>query len=218
MKTVLAYGDSVTWGFDAASGGRHAYEDRWPTALEAGLGGTARVIAEGLSGRTTMYDGPPELWDNKNGAALLPAIIDSHRPLDLIVFVLGGNDLGPRLGKSAAEATAGMRRLVEIAHSAPPGSEPLPIPVLVVSPYRIEPTVVLGDEAATMHLKEQIALLPAQFGELADEMGVAFFDPTPAVTADPVDGVHLDAANTRALGQALVPVVAALLERGVPAR
>ncbi len=78
--------------------------------------------------------------------------------------------------------------------------------------------MVLGDEAATMHLKEQIALLPAQFGELADEMGVAFFDPTPAVTADPVDGVHLDAANTRALGQALVPVVAALLERGVPAR
>ena len=28
MKTVLAYGDSLTWGYDPVNLGRHAHEDR----------------------------------------------------------------------------------------------------------------------------------------------------------------------------------------------
>ena len=58
MKTILCYGDSLTYGANPIPGGpRHAYEDRWPTRLEAGLGGRARVIAEGLGGRTTVHHG-----------------------------------------------------------------------------------------------------------------------------------------------------------------
>ena len=57
MKTILAYGDSLTFGANPIPGGaRHAYEDRWPTALEVALNGEARVIAEGLGGRTTVHD------------------------------------------------------------------------------------------------------------------------------------------------------------------
>src|SRR5690606_1894047 len=57
MKTILAYGDSLTFGANPQTGGpRHAYEDRWPTVLEQGLGGKVRVIAEGLGGRTTAFD------------------------------------------------------------------------------------------------------------------------------------------------------------------
>ena len=44
MKTILCYGDSLTYGANPIPGGpRHAYEDRWPTRLEAGLG--AVVVA-----------------------------------------------------------------------------------------------------------------------------------------------------------------------------
>ena len=50
MKTILAFGDNLTWGFDPETEMRLAYEDRWPTVLEAGLGGAARLIAEGLAG------------------------------------------------------------------------------------------------------------------------------------------------------------------------
>ncbi|TIR44524.1 MAG: arylesterase, partial [Mesorhizobium sp.] len=28
MKTVLCYGDSLTWGYDAANLGRHPFRDR----------------------------------------------------------------------------------------------------------------------------------------------------------------------------------------------
>ena len=37
MKTVLCYGDSLTWGYDAASLGRHPLEDRWPSVLRAAV-------------------------------------------------------------------------------------------------------------------------------------------------------------------------------------
>ena len=35
MKTVLAFGDSLTWGADPATGLRHPVENRWPEVLEA---------------------------------------------------------------------------------------------------------------------------------------------------------------------------------------
>ena len=57
MKTILCYGDSLTWGYSAETLGRHAYEDRWPSVLQAELGSGARVIAEGLNGRTTNWRG-----------------------------------------------------------------------------------------------------------------------------------------------------------------
>ncbi|MGO8655946.1 arylesterase, partial [Rhizobium ruizarguesonis] len=49
-KTVLCYGDSLTWGYDAETIGRHDYKNRWPSVLQAALGGDARIIAEGLNG------------------------------------------------------------------------------------------------------------------------------------------------------------------------
>ena len=59
------------------AGPRHAYEDRWPSALEAKLGGKVRVIAEGLGGRTTVHDD----WyadADRNGARILPTLLRSH--------------------------------------------------------------------------------------------------------------------------------------------
>ena len=89
MKTILAYGDSLTWGYSPEGGGiRHPFVDRWPSVLEAGLAGQARVIAEGLNGRTTASDDFTAASD-RNGVRVLPKSLDSHRPLDLVVVMLG---------------------------------------------------------------------------------------------------------------------------------
>ncbi|MEN0088480.1 MAG: hypothetical protein AAF737_08615, partial [Pseudomonadota bacterium] len=56
-KTVLAYGDSLTWGFDPDPAGmRHPPHQRWPLVLEAELAGAVRVVEAGLPGRTTCHD------------------------------------------------------------------------------------------------------------------------------------------------------------------
>ena len=39
-----------------------------------------------------------------------------------------------------------------------------------------------------------------------------FFDAGSVAKADPTDGGHLDTANTRAIGQALVPLVKKILD------
>ena len=47
MKTVLCYGDSITWGFSPADQTRFAFEVRWPGVVQTTLGADYRVIEEG---------------------------------------------------------------------------------------------------------------------------------------------------------------------------
>ncbi|MGO7917278.1 arylesterase, partial [Rhizobium ruizarguesonis] len=56
MFEILIFGDSLTRGADPDQHRRHPFADRWPNVLSAGLEGRASVAAEGLGGRTTIYD------------------------------------------------------------------------------------------------------------------------------------------------------------------
>ncbi len=58
MKTILCYGDSLTWGYDPRDGTRYPFNQRWPGVLQQELGNGFRVIEEALSGRTTFVDSP----------------------------------------------------------------------------------------------------------------------------------------------------------------
>jgi lysophospholipase L1-like esterase len=53
--------------------------------------------------------------------------------------------------------------------------------------------------------------LAGHYSRAANDLGAAFFDASTVARADPVDGVHLDAANTRAIGEALVPIARQVL-------
>ena len=103
MKTVLAYGDSNTWGAAtvARPDDRYAYEERWPGVMAATLGGGWRVIEEGLPGRTTVHDDPVE-GAYMNGKTYLMPCLRSHRPLDVVAIMLGSNDLKARFAVPAS--------------------------------------------------------------------------------------------------------------------
>jgi lysophospholipase L1-like esterase len=67
-----------------------------------------------------------------------------------------------------------------------------------------------------VHFGEQLAidasmLFAEMYKRRADEEGVGFFDAASVAKSDPADGVHLDAKNTRAIGEGLVPLVKKLL-------
>ncbi|MBE7201578.1 MAG: hypothetical protein INR70_27760, partial [Parafilimonas terrae] len=74
MKTILAYGDSNTWGAvpqpQRGAGGRFPLAARWPGVLRDRLGAGHWVVEEGLNGRTTCVDDPVE-GRHKNGERLL---------------------------------------------------------------------------------------------------------------------------------------------------
>lgn len=206
MKTILAYGDSLTWGSDPHSTGRHPKSHRWPDALGDALGGCVEIITDGLRGRTTAYD--EHLADcDRNGARLLPSSLYAHAPLDLVILMLGANDLKPHIAGTALAAMQGMRRCVSIVqnHVARAG-ETRPEIVIVAPPPLCE---TANQEFAAMFAGriEQSRMVASLYRDLADEAGVAFFDAGSVCTTSPADGIHIDAAGTRALGIALAPLV-----------
>jgi lysophospholipase L1-like esterase len=213
MKTILCYGDSLTYGSNPIPGGpRHAFEDRWPSALEAKLVGKVRCIAEGLGGRTTVFDD----WfadADRNGARILPTVLRSHGPLDMVIIMLGTNDLKPYLGRTAQEAANGMRRLTQIVRSHSAAESTSAPAMILVAPPSLSNT---DHPEMLLHFGGQAALdesrLFAKWYKLrAEEVGAHFFDAGTVAAADPADGVHLDAANTRAIGAGLAPLVASIL-------
>lgn len=211
MKTVLCYGDSLTWGYDAETLGRHALEDRWPSVLATALGAGVQVIAEGLNGRTTAYD--DHLADcDRNGARILPTILHSHDPIDLVIVMLGANDMKPVVCGTAFGAVQGMERLVDLvrhhAWSFDGGEQP---EILIVSPPPLCETANTAFAAMFAGGVEQSAMLATLYADLADEKGCGFFDAGSVAETSPLDGVHLDTENTRAIGRGLEPLVRMML-------
>lgn len=210
-KNVLCYGDSLTWGYDAENLGRHAYEDRWPSVLQKALGAGVNVIAEGLNGRTTAYD--DHLADcDRNGARILPTLLHSHGPLDLVIIMLGTNDLKRGIGSgNAVGAVKGVERLINLVRSHVWSFDDEQPEILLVSAPHICET---GNEmfaAMFVNAIEQSQMMGSLYRDLADEKGCGFFDAASVAVTTPVDGVHLDAENTRAIGRGLEPVVRMML-------
>ncbi|MEX0301375.1 MAG: GDSL-type esterase/lipase family protein [Leisingera sp.] len=205
MKQVLAFGDSLTWGSDPRSGGRHPYHDRWPVALGGGLQ-DAVVFAEGLRGRTTVHARNSACVEMR-GDAVLPVLLHSHAPLDLAVIMLGTNDVYE--GHASHLIRDGLERLVEIIRHHPWRlPEPVTPQILLVSP---PPMSLCADPDITAQKVTQSEGLAAVIEPLAARLECGFFDAAQVARASAADGYHLEAADSRALGEALRTPAAALL-------
>ena len=209
MPTIVCYGDSNTHGYDAATGGRFARSVRWPGVLAAELGEAADVIEEGLNGRTTIWDDP--YLDGRNGRAYLLPCLRSHAPVDVLVLMLGTNDLKSIFGRSAAEIAAGAGALVELALLSGTGVEGSRPRVLLVAPP------LLGGRTATSELwgfgeaRARSQQFAALYRTVAELKGVALLDAGPVAEVDPADGVHLTPAGHATLGRAIAEAVRGLL-------
>lgn len=205
MFEILVFGDSLTRGANPGQHRRHALADRWPNVLAEGLGGRASVVAEGLGGRTTIYDDASGEVD-RNGSHVLPVLLASHGPLDLLIIMLGSNDLKPAVCGTAEGVATGIEQLLGIVARIQPG-----LRTLIVSPPIFVGAEQHGGRPRGGRSIEESRRLAPLLQQLAHRTGSAFFDASTVATSSPVDGVHLDRENTRALGLALVPVVQALL-------
>ena len=113
MKRILCYGDSNTWGYDPVSQQRFDDQTRWTGILTKLLASEYTIIEEGLNGRTTVWDDPIEGY--KNGREYLIPCLESHWPLDLVVIMLGTNDLKRRFNLSTFDIAESVGTLVQIA-------------------------------------------------------------------------------------------------------
>lgn len=208
MSRILVYGDSLSWGYDAATGGRFPIDRVWPAVMAQSLGPDTQVLVEALPGRTTVFDSP--YAPGRNGAEMLLPLLESHVPLDLVIVMLGTNDLQEPLGLSARHAASGLWTLLDIALRSGCGPAGGPPKVLALAPPHLEnPSGFMGVFYANREAESQE--LAAFYRHIADRAGVAFFDSASVTRPADVDGVHLDLAGNAALGPAVAQVVRPLL-------
>lgn len=211
MKHILVYSDSLSWGIIPLSRQRLPYELRWPgvmeLALEAG-GCKVRVIEDCLNGRRTVWEDPCR--PGRNGLQGLAQRIEIHSPLSLVILMLGTNDFQSMHPHNAWHAAQGVAALVSAIRTAPIEPDmPVP-PILVVVPPPIgTPQGPIAPKFAGGEHK--CAGLAEAYARICNDLGCHFFDAGSVVESSRVDGVHLDADQHLALGQAMARLVPALL-------
>lgn len=207
MYVVLCFGDSNTWGYIPGSGERYAPEERWPNVAAEELGDDFAVIAEGLNGRTTVWDDPIEGY--KNGAKQLIPCLESHKPLDLVVIMLGTNDLKKRFSVTAQDVAAGAGVLVGMARRSATGRGGAAPEVLLVAPPLLKNLPV--NEEMFEGAEERSSLFPDYYATIADQYRCHFLDAADVVVPSDTDGVHLDPSEHLKLGTVVAERVRAIL-------
>lgn len=206
-KVILCYGDSNTWGFRPDNKERFGEDTRWPGVLRNELGGGYRLIEEGLNGRTTVWDDPIE--EHRNGKSYLMPCLLTHRPIDLVVMMLGTNDLKKRFSVSAFDIGRSIGVLLEIIGRSGAGPGGVKPRTLVISP----PPVGKLTEFAEMFegAREKSLALPKYFREQAGLHGCEFLDAGEVIRSSDLDGIHFEAAEHFTLGHAVAANVEQIL-------
>lgn len=198
MKTVLCYGDSNTWGYDPASMTRFPRDTRWTGILRKELGDDYLIIEEGLNGRTTVWDDPIEL--DKNGATYLRPCIQTHKPMDLVIIMLGTNDLKTRFSLNAYDIASGAGVLVDIVKKSETGIDQNPPEILLIAP---PPTIDMPDSDIFQGSSEKSLGFSKQYRKVANEKGCHFLDAGEHIESSLLDGIHFEAPMHRKLGLAV---------------
>ncbi len=212
MKTILCYGDSNTFGTNP-HGGRWPETIRWTGRLQHLLGAEYRVIEEGCGGRTTVWS--DDLERDRNGREFLPVALASHKPLDLVILMLGTNDMKTRFQVSPREIAEGARQLAELVQHYPYGPY-FPVPqVLLVSPVYIgadiENSPFPGFDHRAIAKSHDLA---RWFAKAAGEQHCSFMDAAAFAHPSGTDNLHMEADSHEALADAFAARVREILGNG----
>ncbi|NLT98323.1 MAG: SGNH/GDSL hydrolase family protein [Christensenellaceae bacterium] len=204
MYTILCFGDYNTFGYITGSNGeRYEREIRWTGRLQKLLGSDFYIIEEGLGGRTTVWDDPIE--EDKNGAKYLMPCLQSHKPLDMVVLMLGTNDAKARFSLPVCDIAAGLENLVRRILGSKVGRGGGAPDVLLVCPVRIGRLTDWQDMLAGA--KEKMERLPAECEKIASAYGIDFLDAGTIAKASDLDGVHLDEEGHAQLAAKLCEII-----------
>ncbi|MEI8132220.1 MAG: SGNH/GDSL hydrolase family protein [Leptolinea sp.] len=203
LKHVLCYGDSNTWGSIPGSKDRYPREVRWTGYLQKLLGEMYYVIEEGCNGRTTVWDDPVE--GDKNGKTYLMPCLWSHRPVDLVVLMLGSNDLKIRYSVPASDIARSIGILAKIILKSEAGPQAGAPKLLIVAPPKLAKLTEYADmfEGGT----EKSNKLGEKYEKIAKDLNVPFFDANTAVISSDKDGIHWEAVEHAKFARALAEII-----------
>lgn len=215
MRHVLCFGDSLTWGYDPETSQRFDCDTRWTGVLQKRLGSDYRVIEEGLNGRTTVYEDTFTPFLNYGvGYFALPMLLDSHRPLDLVVLMLGTNDIQTHRQGTAKTAARGCSRCIDAIYKSTAGRDGKAPKVLLMAPPILQTPKKLMQLAfnevnqGMINESEQFAYY---YEAVARTFQAEFLNAGQYVASSIIDGVHLGKSENAALANALASKIQMML-------
>lgn len=207
MKSILVFGDSNVRGFvpgsynpDNFMGERLTRFKRWTGVLQKNLGPSYDVIEEGLNGRTTVYDEIIPGRSFRNSLQSLSLCLESHYPLDLVIFMLGTNDLKKQFDASPQSITEGMRQLVKTVQVSAMGPLLNSPKIIVIAPPLIVSHPTLWEDFDNTASEKSKTLIHL-YKQMTLEEQCGFIDSNHVVKASNLDGLHLDENYSEKLGK-----------------
>lgn len=215
---VLVYGDSNSWGYLADGLGVRCAR-RWPCVMAEETGW--EVIEDCLPGRTSTHDDPQMAEAEPSGAAWnglshVEAAMLSASPLDLVLIMLGTNDLKTRFAPDVDKVADNILRVATRAGKvcAGPGAwdDTRPPKVAVIAP------VPLGGRADDHRWERATewqgarAISNALYQAITARAGdMPVLDAGRFAAASARDPIHLDADQHIPLGQGIARWAMSLL-------
>lgn len=210
---VICYGDSNTWGYVPVEHRRYPADVRWTGVLADLLGEEYQILEDGVNGRTTVWENP--YLTCRSGLEGLGYSLLAARPIDLVVVMLGTNDLlytnGPGYYK-------GLTQIVNrVLHARSSYFDSCEIytgepKLLLVSPITLHPDLdTINPDNGLVGRYEESCRLARFTAQVAAEQNVPWVDAALCAEASALDGIHMTAESHRALGTMLAAKIKTML-------
>ena len=206
MGSILAYGDSNTWGLIPGTYKRYPWGVRWTSLVQEKLKST-RIIEDGLCGRTTVFE--DQLRPFRKGADFLPLALEGNYPLDGAIIMLGTNDCKTIFNASEHVIGLGLEKCLDELEKYL-----LPEQILVVAPISLGEDVWKPEkdpEFDSASVETSINLRD-EYEKIAKRRGNRFLAASDYAVASGIDDEHMDETGHRALA---VAVTAKLSEMNI---
>ena len=199
MKQILCFGDSNTYGLIPATKDRYDCNTRWTGILSKKIEKNGyRVVEEGLCGRTTIFEDATR--KGRKGADLLPIILETHKPIDTVVLMLGTNDCKTAYGATAEKIGSGIELLIKQIKDSDPD-----INIILVSPIELGEGV--WEEGFDTEFNENSVevskQLPEVYRKIAEKYDADFVAASEYARPSSADREHLNEFGHRKLAEAI---------------
>lgn len=207
MPTILCFGDSNTWGcvpgsFDPETGlsQRYGRDIRWPGVLRNEMGRSFEIVENAINGRTTNLNEVVPNRPFKNGLEQLLPALEINYPIDLVILMLGTNDVKKQFNRSAQEIGEGLKQLIQVVQTCNKGPQGNPPRVLIIAAQPIIKITNLHPMINDESIKKSEQLKDV-YAKLAKEQDCLFLDASVVAKSSSLDGAHLDEEGHRNLGK-----------------
>lgn len=210
MKRILCYGDSNTWGYISGTNHQRYNENqRWTKLLQNQLRGRKNnfeIIEEGLNSRTLFSDDNRPGKEGRNGYTYLKPCLDTHDKVDIVILMLGTNELKNEFNNSAKDIVEMIDKYIKFIKNNKSQIDKS-VPQIIISglPIVNEQTTYCKANDKYKGTSEKSKELNTLYEKYCKENNIIYINNNDLQTG--IDGVHLTLESHRLLADRLSKIL-----------